>query len=318
MQIFQQFGSESRSQDDYRFFLIGCSSGTYDLTLLTSFQRFVVPSIYNLSASRRLEIARAYCGTSIPRDHPDPNILKFLVKENGSLLSIDLVNSIQNGFSIIHTIALSFGRVCRMRKEPTRKGWEGRLTQWGQLAMEIIALSQPEGIHGIEEVQHGYSVNVCPQIDSAAWVGTPLLTILKGCSLDYFEEIDPEAANLQELWRSASSFALKTWLEQLVNCAVDLREYGGKEKEIFSQSPGDLAESFDFVLNFSQWIRSKQKYVKETILVRLRDFKFGPSIGDWVLNWEFDAKEKSNCDESEASVKLLSCNALFVPGAWVD
>jgi len=329
-QLLGLFGHSSLYQedvDDYGFFLLGCCSARPNLTVISALQRLVAPSLHSLPARDRLELARAYCCISPPRDHPDPGIVKYLAKGRESLLPVDILRSVWEGFSIIHTIAISFGRACRTVTGST-KGFGGgkQLALWRRFAADIISitcsLSKPFMLHHVEKVHHKYAVEICPQVVSKAeWAGTPLLSLLKGCSLDCFDGsggADMDLARVKNAWQRVTSFALAGWLERLAMCGINLGEYGKKEKETFDQKnpQGTCAEeSYSFALGFSQWVANEQKYTSLTLVAHLSSLEYGFDLADWSLSWEIAACSREG--ERERPQDLPDAK-LIVPGAWVE
>jgi len=281
--------------------------------VISALQRLVAPSLHSLPARDRLELARAYCCISLPGDHPDPGIVKYLLKGSESLLPIDILRSMWEGFSIIHTIAISFGRACRTVAGLT-KGLGGKqLALWRRFAADIIALSKPFMLHYVEKVHHKYTVEICPQVSKAEWAGTPLLSLLKGCSLDCFDGSGADLARVNNAWQRVTSFALAGWLERLTMCGINLGEYGKKEKEIFDQKPQGTEESYSFALAFSQWVASEQKHTSLALVAHLQSFEYGFDLADWSLSWEIAA-----CSREEERPQDLLDAAIIVPGAWVE
>ncbi|KAK3346549.1 hypothetical protein B0T25DRAFT_552263 [Lasiosphaeria hispida] len=317
-QLLRLFGHSPYPEDDYCFFLLGCSSGRYDLTVISALQRLVAPSLHSLPARDRLELARAYCCISLPGDHPDPGIVKYLLRGGESLLPTDVLQSVWEGFSIIHTTAISFGRACRTVTGPT-KGLGGKqLVRWRRFAADIITLSKPFMLGYVEKVHHKYAVEICPQVSKADWVGTSLLSLLKGCSLDCFDGSGADLARAKDAWQQVTSFTLAGWLERLTSCGIDLGEYGKKEKEIFDQRPQGMEESYSFALSFNQWVASEQKHTSLMLVARLQSFGYGFDLADWCLVWEMDDQRTAACSRQEEKPQDLPDSALLVPGAWVE
>lgn len=318
MQLFQRSDRNPYPEDDYRFFLLGCCSGGCDLAVVSAFQRLVASSLYSLPARNRLELARAYCCVSLSGNHPDSGIVKYLIKGDKSLLYADMSQSIWEGLSIIHTIAISFGRVYRMVGGSTKRCGGERLAQWRQLAANAIALSKPFMLHYVETVHNNYSVEVCQQAPKGEWVGTPLLSLLKGCSLDWFEGPGGDLVRVKEMWQHITSFALAGWLERLTSCGIDLGEYGREEKGIFNQAVGRMAGSFSFALSFGYWDASEQKHVSRSLVAQLRGFEYGSDLADWFLVWEIDGQSATATCGPKNGSQLLPDAELAIPGAWVE
>ncbi|KAL4804697.1 hypothetical protein BDV18DRAFT_26868 [Aspergillus unguis] len=107
------------------------------------------------------------------------------------------------------------------------------------------------------------------------------------------------------------SKALKSWLEDVQLCGVDLKEYGRYELSLFqsndwlsTQRWTDLGPNLDFEYQDADFADSGP---------RLKSFLFGPRPEDWVLIWD-DAVEEYASEFWD----MIDDQPPPVPGGWVD
>lgn len=303
------------TSDDCRLFFHGCTRGTFNLEILDHFQRRAAPSFYHLPSQRRLEFARAYSCTSLPGNHPNTDTLRFIIRKDRTLQVDDISSSIHCGHSILHTVAISYSRVFRRARTSATELNKEQLVQWQRMAGHVIKMSTIESLHHIESVRHTYSRFANSLVAVKDWVGTPLISLLKGSFLEDFlgrkARVD-KVPELMRTWQSMVSFPLLQWLSELLRCGVDLLGYGRREHDIWTNTMLNPARRLDFEVTFSRWSDSQKVYVPDCLSVCLLGFDYGPAPKDWALHWEVGSQEIHEV------MQVVLPNTHPVPGAWVD
>lgn len=319
MDVFSMYQLDT-IEDDCRLFFRGCASGTFDLEVLSNYQRRTAPSFHHLPFHRRLEFARAYCCTSHSRNHPDPVTLKFVLRQGRELQEDDIISSIHERQSILHMVTISLGRVSRRAGTSASSLTEAHLQtslldQWQNMVRDVVNKSTLDSLHHVEYVRHTYFASVNPLVTAKEWVGTPFISLLKGCFLEDFGGRKAEVGTVQEflkIWQPGVSILLMRWLSELRRCGVDLMDYGKKEQSIWTCSWHSIVRSLDFEVTFNHWSSSKQVYVKDCLVVCLRGFDYGSAPEDWALRWEVDM------EKIWGAAPEVSSSTHLMPGAWVD
>ncbi|SPO07598.1 uncharacterized protein DNG_10293 [Cephalotrichum gorgonifer] len=221
VELFLDPGRIFPEPEDCRFLLYWCSWGPVDVATVRQFQKEVAPDYFSLLPEQRLQAARAYCLSGRCGHHPDATVFTFLI---GRDIDTNYILDTDDACSLVHSIAIAFGRTHRQAMEwPTERNAE-REFRWFHLLSRVLKRSQ-QTLHVVEHVGYQYSIDVGNLICEGGWVGTPLLSMLRGSVAQAFWVGDTKSKPFKKLWeewQSVLASALGHWLTDLVELGVDL------------------------------------------------------------------------------------------------
>lgn len=285
------------------------------MAAVRQFQQEVAPDYFSLPLEQRLQAARAYCLSGWSRRHPDATVFTFLV---GRDIDSDCGFNTDDWCSLAHSIAIALGRTHReAMNSPTRCNAE-RERRWFLLLSRVLEKGQ-QRLHIVEHVGYQYSINVGNLACGGDWVGTPLLSMLRGSVAQAFwvDNTKSELFKKQwEEWQSVLVHTLRSWLTQLMELGVDLEKYGRREREILFSMAGERVAALDFKWVSSWWSDLIETTVTTDLPVRLCRLRFGASPPEWSIEWEIDVELLSG--EFWEVVEREVVVHTRVPGQWVD
>ena len=174
-------------------------------------------------------------------------------------------------------------------------------------------------LHMAEHVGYQYSIDTGNLACEADWVGTPLLSMLRGSVAQAFWVRNTESKPFKkqwEEWQSVLAHTLGYWLTELMELGVDLREYGRREWEILYSMAGERVGALEFMWVSSWWSNLTETTLTTYLPVRLCQFRFGASPSQWSLSWEIDVELLSG--DFWGVVERDTVVHTRIPGQWVD
>ena len=316
VELFYDPARDLPDAEDCAFLLYGSSRGPNNLAAIRQFQQEVAPQYFDLPMEQRLEAGRAYCLSGHSRRHPDAAMFEFLISGAADIQLGEHTFCHVEGYSLIHSIAISLGRTYREGLKCPAKCDTEREGRWLRLLGRALGEPRRQTIHLVEHVRDQYSIDVGKLPFETDWIGTPLLSVLQGCVAESLWDSNMGADPLKQQWKEWQSIlacTLEKWLTYLSGIGVDLAEYGRLEQEILSSMAGD---ALDFTWASSWWSVSDQATVTKRLPVRLRRLEFDTRPSGWLLVWDLDieklAGEFWGLIEEEAVVYTR------IPGQWVD
>ncbi|KAK3935461.1 hypothetical protein QBC46DRAFT_453470 [Diplogelasinospora grovesii] len=293
---------------------------------LGHFQRLIVPSYYQLPLKSRLEaIRRVVQGGWDALEADFPNILRTLLREDRTITAEDVTDSIREGLSLLHTIALGFSAGCSPKWilcNLDKTHIEQRLPVWERCISDVLqaVAMDRKVIHSVETVslisdysrkKHEDDLEPFPK----KWIGTPLTALLYGVRCEFI---------VGSGWKSQTHECLAWWLGVLKACGVDLEQYGRTEREIYQHlRTTEFGKLRREVHDQNRWAGGSDVPV---LLVELREIKYGREPEEWELQWDIIAelgmmgKMGSEADRArrEKKKKQAWYSDVDVPGGWVD
>lgn len=285
------------------------------MAAVRQFQQEVAPDYFNLPLEQRLQAARAYCLSGCCRRHPDATVFTFLI---GRDIDTDYGLDTDDGYSLVHSIAIALGRTHRDTMNcPTRCNAE-RERRWFILLSRVLERGQ-QTLHIFEHVGYQYSIDAGNLACEGDWVGTPLLSMLRGsvaqASWVSNTKYEPFKKQWGE-WQSVLVYTLGYWLTELMELGVDLEKYGRREREMLFSMAGERVAALDFKWVSCWWSDSIETTVTTDLPVRLCRLRFGASPSEWSIEWEIDVELLSG--EFWGVVERETVVHTSVPGQWVD
>ena len=315
MDVFQGFEANSTTVESCGFLIYGCSVETNDFDLISQFQKRAAPLYFTLPDQQRLQAVRAYCFSGYDSPHPDAEVFRFLFREDKILQPMDLQTSLHDGYSLIHSAAIAFGRANRSIQTAILKSKVNQLA-WKPLIRQIVSWARKANLlHLVELVGHSYSICTPDLVSAEEWIGTPLLSLLKGCLIDEYRGGTTGICSVRKLFKEhelVMQRTLREWLVVLAWCGVDLAHYGQQEVDFFASNP----LSFKFKVSYSRRRLVQEDLLKEALLIRLCRLECGNAPEDWHLHWVVDIDGDRLAGDFWRTVEQESKEFRSMPGMW--
>jgi hypothetical protein len=273
-------------------------------TILESLELYNATSYHGLPLKYRLLAFRNFIADATKTSYTPKNF-KYLLSEDSQLVDREVKESVDQGVSMIHSIALRLGSA----------SISGVREEWEALVREIITATGPDACHTIETV----TINT-RSCGLRTWMGTPLHSLFHGLEFCY--------GRMRGGWTRYLDGALHCWLTQLAASGIDLVEYGTRERGILTQIGWSLQVFFPVEYPISRDRYGRTVYGEPVdIPLNLIDLQIGPAPADWVMTWDIDtytmvgdflqAVEKS-IEVEEPVEEITEATPPTMPGAWVD
>lgn len=263
-----------------------------------------------------LSSARLYVLAGRPSQHPNPDVLMFLLGQRGAeILGGAVASSISARCHLLHTVAIGttrFQRDCRLNISGSfiPREFNGAASKWNLICCSLICSLQESELHSIDTIQLDDIMKGYSRTPPTSWTGSPLVSVLQALFLDEFP-----AQEKYQRWDNCLSETIRLWLEQVYKAGIDLLEYGAKETELMFFKKRDNRACLEFLLRRSLWSPERRSIVRDSVPVCLLGFTPSPVAGGWVFNWQVDVEKLAG-----EFWRTLEEGIVYLqpPGAWIE